>query len=104
MSSLRLEADPTANPAFPYPEPPGDYILPHTLSFQWRNNVENSALLLTIPILSCAVAILEMTVLIGLNSFLSEFSADGSKALLSGVTESQTFRGFAKGKKKKKKN
>ena len=42
-----------------------------------------------------------MTVLIGLNSFLSEFSADGSKALFSGVTESQTFRGFAKGKKKK---
>ena len=44
-----------------------------------------------------------MTVLIGLNSFLSELSADGCKELLSEVTESQTFRGFAKGKKKKEK-
>ena len=43
-----------------------------------------------------------MTVLIGLNSFLSELSADGCKELLSEVTESQTFRGFAKGEKKKK--
>lgn len=48
------------------------------------------------------VAILEMTVLIGLNSFLSELSADGCKELLSEVTESQTFRGFAKGEKKEK--
>ena len=43
-----------------------------------------------------------MTVLIGLNSFLSELSADGCKELLSEVTESQTFRGFAKGEKKRK--
>lgn len=54
ISSLGLEMDPTASPPFLSPGSLGGHVLHHTLSFWWKNRMENCTLLLTVSILNSA--------------------------------------------------